>query len=87
MWSRASAGLLPGFLLAAAATGWIAWMLPGPWRHALIPATLAFIPLWTAAFCACFAFRSGRRAWLWMLPLAVVGLGLLRALQDTGWVQ
>ena len=30
MWSRAIAGIIAGFLLAAAATGLLAWLPPGP---------------------------------------------------------
>jgi hypothetical protein len=58
MWPRAFAGIVAGFFLAAAATGLLAWLPPGPWRRALVPTLIAFIPLWMLAALWAFSFRS-----------------------------
>ena len=63
MWARAIAGIIAGFLLAAAATGLLAWLPPGPWQRALVPTLIAFIPLWMLAALWAFSFRSALRAW------------------------
>src|SRR3546814_1510837 len=37
MWSRAGAGLVAGFFLAAALVGLVGWALPGPWHSTIVP--------------------------------------------------
>lgn len=37
MWGRASAGALPGFILAAALVSLLGRLLPGPWQSTLVP--------------------------------------------------
>lgn len=85
MWARASAGLVAGFFLAAAAAGLVAWLPPGPWQSAIVPSLIAFIPLWMLAALWAFAFRSGGRAWCWLGASALVGFGLLWLLRVTHW--
>ena len=85
MWARALAGLFAGFFLAAAATGLVAWLPPGPWQSAIVPSLIAFIPLWMLAALWAFAFRSGVRAWLWLGTAALAGFGLLWLLRATHW--
>jgi len=87
MWARVSAGAIPGFFLSVAAIGLIDWLLPGPWQAALLPCMLAFCPLWVGVICASLKFADGKRAWLWLSAAAIVGLGLLRALQALHWVR
>jgi len=87
MWSRASAGLVAGFLLAAAVVGLVGWALPGPWQSTLVPGLVVFFPLWIGFAGAAFAFSSGRRAWLWLGGTALTGLGALWVLQASGWMQ
>lgn len=87
MWSRAFAGLFAGFLAAAAATGLIAWLPPGPWTSTLVPSLIAFIPLWMCAAVWAFSFRTGLRAWSIMGSSAAAGLVLLWALRACGAVQ
>jgi hypothetical protein len=87
MWSRASAGLVAGFFLAAALVGLVGWALPGPWHSTLVPGLVAFFPLWIGFAGAAFAFPSGRRAWGWLGGPALIGFGVLWALRTLGWVQ
>ncbi|MHB1056790.1 MAG: hypothetical protein ACYC0F_02770 [Rhodanobacter sp.] len=87
MWARASAGIVPGFLLAAALVGLVSWLLPGPWESTIVVGLLAFFPLWIGIVCTSLRFSSGRRAWLWLGGLALPALGLLYLLQMSGWVR
>lgn len=87
MLSRASAGVVAGFFLAAALLGLGSWCLPGPWQATIVPGLVAFVPLWLGLAGAAFAFRSGLRAWTWLGGLALAcscALWMLRALH---WVQ
>lgn len=86
MWARALAGVVPGFVLAAALTALVAWCLPGPWQSALVPSVLAFFPAWMLAIVAAFGFRDARRAWAWLGGGALAALALLLALQHGGAV-
>ena len=45
MWARAGAGVLAGFFVAAAATGLVAWLPPGPWQNALVPSLIVYLLL------------------------------------------
>lgn len=87
MWSRALAGIIAGFFLAAALTGLVAWLPPGPWQRALVPSLIAFIPLWMLAALWAFSFRSGTRAWAALGLAAMAGFALLWLLRATGTVQ
>ncbi|WMJ69917.1 hypothetical protein [Stenotrophomonas sp. 24(2023)] len=87
MWPRALAGIIAGFFLAAAVTGLIAWLPPGPWQHALVPSLIAFIPLWMLAALWAFSFRSGLHAWSGLGTAAMAGFALLWLLRATGAVQ
>ncbi len=87
MWGRALAGLLAGFFVAAAATGLVAWLPPGPWQRVLVPSLIAFIPLWMLAAIWAFSFRSASRAWAVMAATALTGFGLLWLLRATGLAQ
>lgn len=87
MWGRATAGLFPGFVLAAALTGLLGWMLPGPWQASLVPCLVMFFPLWTAIASASFLFVDGKRAWTWIGTAAVLTMSLLWLLQGMGWIR
>ncbi len=87
MWTRAGAGLVAGLLLAAALTGLVAWLPPGPWSAALVPSLIAFIPLWMLAAVWAFSFRTAARAWIVMGACAAVGFLLLWLLRLSGAVQ
>jgi len=87
MWTRASAGVVPGFFLAAAVLGLVTWLLPGAWESTMVPGLLAFFPLWIGVICTALRFSTGTRAWGWLGGLAVSGLGLLWWLQWSGWVR
>lgn len=86
MWTRASAGVVPGFFLAAGLLGLCCWLLPGAWQATLVPGLIAFFPLWIGLVCASLAFSGGARAWAWLTALAVLALGLLWWLQTSGAV-
>ncbi|MCX7515385.1 hypothetical protein [Frateuria sp. STR12] len=87
MWPRLGAGVVPGFFLAAALVGLACWLPPGSWESWLVPGLVAFFPVWLAVACLSLRFASGPRAWLWLSGLAMLGLGLLRVLQQAGWVR
>lgn len=87
MWPRALAGIVAGFFLSAGLVGLVSWLLPGPWQSTIVGAAIAFLPLWMGLIAASFAFRDGRRAWLWLGAPALLSLGLLRALQALHWVE
>jgi len=87
MWARALAGLLAGFFVAAAVTGLITWLPPGPWQSVIVPGMIAFIPLWMLAALWAFAFRTVPRAWGWLSASAAFGFGLLWLLRHFHWVQ
>jgi hypothetical protein len=87
MWGRASAGVLPGFFLAAALDGLVSWLLPGSWESTLVVGLTVFFPLWIGIICAAFRFPDGRHAWGWLSVMAVFALCLLWLLQHFGWVR
>lgn len=87
MWARASAGVVPGFFLAAALVGLGCWVLPGPWQSTIVAGLVAFFPVWIGVICAAFRFSDGKQAWGWLGALALLGLGLLWLLQMSGWVR
>lgn len=82
MWSRALAGVLPGFFVAAALTGLISWSWPGPWQATVVPALIAFFPVWMGVIGGSFLFQTGKRAWNWFSASALVGMGMLWLLQS-----
>jgi hypothetical protein len=87
MWIRATAGIVPGFFLAAAIVGLVSWLLPGPWQSTLVAGGLVFFPVWVGVFCAGFQFRSGTRAWVAYSVAAATGLAVLALLRHLQWVQ
>ncbi|WP_369040215.1 hypothetical protein [Stenotrophomonas maltophilia] len=87
MWARALAGVFPGFFLAAAVTGLLTWLPPGPWQNALVPSLIAFVPLWMLAALWAFSFRHALRAWLALAGCAAAGFALLGLLRLAGAVQ
>ncbi|MEL1264798.1 hypothetical protein [Pseudoxanthomonas putridarboris] len=87
MWGRATAGIVPGFLLSAALVGLVSWCLPGPWESTLVAGMLAFFPVWMGAIALAFAFRNGKRAWTIYGALAALGFAGLWLLRHLQWVQ
>ncbi|HWK73304.1 MAG TPA: hypothetical protein VNQ81_03465 [Povalibacter sp.] len=79
---KASAGLICGFALAIALTGLFAWFGPGGLMHSSAKAQLNMwlvAPIWAAVLSVCFLFRSGARAWSWLLFANAVCYGALFA--------
>ncbi|MDI9238036.1 hypothetical protein QLQ15_03835 [Lysobacter sp. LF1] len=87
MWSRAFAGIVPGFLLSAGLVGLFTWALPGPWQGTIVPGIIAFFVVWIAVMAASFQFANGKRAWAWLCGLAVLSLGALWLLQWLRWIE
>lgn len=87
MWARAFAALFAGFFVAAACTGLLTWLPPGPWTAALVPSLIAFIPLWMLAAIWAFSFPTPLRAWTVMTASALGGFLLLSLLRLSGAVQ
>ena len=87
MWPRAFAGIVAGFFLAAAATGLLAWLPPGPWQRALVPSLIPFIPLGMLPALWGFSFRSRLGAWLVLGGSAAGGFAVLGLLRLFGAVQ
>jgi hypothetical protein len=84
MWSRALAGIVPGFLLSAGLVGLLTFALPGPWQGTLVPGIIAFFVVWMAVMGASFQFASGKRSWAWLGSLAIATLGALWLMQWLG---
>jgi len=86
MWGRALAGALPGFFLAAALTGLLAWGAPGPWQDAVVPSLIFFVPTWMLILGGAFLFADARRAWGWLTAATALAFALLGVLKTLGWV-
>lgn len=87
MWSRALAGVFPGFFLSAALVGLVCWSLPGPWQATLVPGLVAFFPTWMAVIGASFFFSSGMRAWAVVGASATLALAALWVMQSLQWIR
>lgn len=85
MWGRATAGIVPGFVLAAALVSLLGRLLPGPWQSTLVPSVVVLFPLWIGIAAAAFQCRSGVRAWAWIGGAALAVLALLWTVQAGGW--
>lgn len=84
MIARASAGVLLGLPLSAALLALALIGLPEHGQAWVIPALIAFFPLWTAFMAGAFFFRNGRRAWLVLGAGNVLAFGLLWSLRLAG---
>ncbi|RZA05194.1 MAG: hypothetical protein EOP02_39700 [Proteobacteria bacterium] len=87
MWARAFAGVIPGFFVSAGLVGLGAWLWPGPWQATLVPALIAFFPVWIGIIGTAFFFPDGRRAWAWLCMAAIASMGGLWLVQAMGWAQ
>lgn len=84
MIARACAGTLLGLPLSSALLALALIGLPQHGQAWVIPALIAFFPLWTACMIGAFFFRDGRRAW-WVLGAAnVAAFALLWSLRLAG---
>lgn len=84
MIARAGAGVLLGFPLAAALLALALIGLPQHGQAWVIPALIAFFPLWTALMIGSFFFRDGRRAWLVLGVANVLAFAVLWLLRMMG---
>lgn len=66
--AKSLAGTLLGFALAVAISGLFAWVGPGGIaavnKYQMI--MWLVVPLWLGILGACFLFRDGLRAWIWL---------------------
>lgn len=69
-------GTLPAAVLAAIC---LTRYLPLDPESGLVVGLLLALPLWVAGMCLCSLARSGRRAWLWCVGLALLLGGLTLA--------
>lgn len=79
---KATAGLVCGFALAIALTGLFAWFGPGGLfgSSAKTQVNMWLVaPIWVAVLGGCFVFRSGWRAWGWLLLANALCFGWLFA--------
>lgn len=77
---KGSAGLLLGFGLALALSGWFAWLGPGgiDGGGGKIQFTMWLIsPIWCVVLSFVFLFRTSARAWCWLGAANVVAFGAL----------
>ncbi|CAO3379114.1 hypothetical protein [Azospirillum argentinense] len=67
-WSKSLAGVVLGFALAVALSGLFAWIGPGgPTAVNKLQLVMwLVVPIWLGIASACFLFRDGRQAWLWL---------------------
>ncbi|AJE99826.1 hypothetical protein [Pandoraea apista] len=77
MWSRTFAGLVLGFFAAMALCGATAYLTPGGWQTAIIPAIALFPLVWLGLFAVVFASRTAARAWIGLGATTVVAWAAL----------
>lgn len=78
-WSKTLAGAILGFTLALALTGIFAWFGPGgidaPQKVQVVMWMIS--PLWMILCSTAYFFRTGLRAWLWLLLANALAYTLL----------
>lgn len=82
--AKSTAGVLLGFTLALTCSGLLAHALAGiapSARAQLVMWSIA--PVWLVVMSACFFFRSGVRAWLWLGGANLLAVGALLLLRLT----
>lgn len=83
---RILTGLIPGFLLAAALSGWWSWLQPGIWSADLAMALLWFFPVWVTIIVFCLIAERPGRLCLRVSLAAACGLGALWLAQVSGLI-
>jgi hypothetical protein len=83
MLGRCLAGVLLGLPLSMALVGLVVWCWPGSSQGVVIPALLAFFPVYTAVMVAAYLFGSARRAWGWLAVANLAAFALLWVAQRT----
>ena len=73
------AGVIGGFGLGIAASGLLAYLSPGALdeQNKFQVAMWLVPPVWIGVMSGSFAFRSGRRAWIWLGGANALGFALL----------
>jgi len=72
MLSKSLVAILVALPAAIALTGALALLGPGTLQARTLPVLLLFLPVWVAAICVAFAFRSAVRAALWLGLVCVI---------------
>lgn len=83
MLGRCLAGVLLGLPLSMALVGLFVWFWPGSSQGVVVPALVAFFPVYTGVMGAAYLFRSASRAWAWLAAANVVAFALLWVAQRT----
>lgn len=82
--SKTLAGVVPGFGLAIALSGWFAWLGPGGITAInKFQVTMWLVPpIWVAIAGTVFLFSSATRAWTWLAGANVLAFGVLIAARN-----
>ena len=83
MLGRCLAGVLLGLPLSMALVGLVVWCWPGSSQGVVIPALVAFFPVYTALMVVAYLFRSALQAWGWLGLANVAAFALLWLAQRT----
>jgi hypothetical protein len=83
MLARCLAGVLLGLPFSMALVGLVVWLWPGASQGVLIPALVAFFPVYTGVMVATYLFRSAMRAWSWLALANAAAFALLWIAQRT----
>ena len=86
MWARYLAAALLGLPLTIGPIGLLALAWPGDPRVTTLPWVMMAFPTWVATMALAFAFRSARRAWLWLGGATAACFFLLHGLRTLGWI-
>lgn len=77
MLARTFAGAVLGFPLSIAIVALAIWLWPGSSESAVIPLLVLFFPLWIGVMACTFLFRSGLRAWGWLVAANILAFAAL----------
>lgn len=86
MWARYLAAAVLGLPLTVGLIGLAALAWPGNQEITALPWITLTFPLWIAVMTLAFAFKSARRAWLWLGGATALSLALLYGLKALGWI-
>jgi hypothetical protein len=61
----------------------VVWFWPGSSQGVVVPALLAFFPVYTAVMVVAYLFRTALRAWGWLAAANLAAFALLWVAQRT----
>lgn len=83
MLARTFAGAILGFPLSIAIVALAIWLWPGSSEGVVIPLMMLFFPLWIGVMACTFLFRSGLRAWGWLVAANILAFAALLLAKHT----